>query len=775
MRPRDLVALELDQVRDEVARFAASSSGQARCRALLPSPQRAVVEAELTRAWECFRLIEQFGDLPIADFPDIREALRRASREGAVLDGMALADVRAVLDTAQGVRAFLRKHTAQFASLSPLPDQIPALPALLATLHRAIDARGEVADDASDELAEVRRTLRHLRAKLTRRLEDLVHRGTLSEVLSDRYVTMRNNRFVVPVWTSAASQFEGVVQDRSISGETTFIEPLFAVELNNRLLLAAKEEEALVRRILADLTSLLRREMAAVEAAFRLLVDIDALAARARYAQRYRCTQPVLDDEQIALRDARHPLLLARARAVVPVDLLLDRGKRVLVITGPNTGGKTVALKTLGVLALMAQCGIPIPAAEGSRLPCFRGIYADVGDAQSIERNLSTFSAHIANLNEILAEREDPCLVLLDEPGVGTDPEEGAALGIGLIRSLASRAARVVVSTHYASIKTYALSSENCVSAAVDFDLEALAARYRLIYHSVGESLAVPIARRLGLPETILQEAQAARSQEALALATAMERLETARRELEQRAAEADERLRRAGEAEREATELLRELREKKRRRWAQELETARELVRQIREQGRQLLASIETRGAGRRELSRWVLEQEHVVAEQTAVQLDEKPAVTVSPQIGDTVEVPGSQLRGQLLSLEGERAWIQRGSMRFEVPAQGLRRLQKAPEPAPRIEVASVADDQPREITLIGMRVKEALERLEKFLDEAARAGHASVRIVHGIGSGALRRAVGEYLASSPYCSAHRSADATDGGAAVTLADIGR
>jgi len=775
MRPRDLVALELDQVRDEVARFAASSAGQARCRALVPSPLRAVVENELTRAWECFRLIDQFGSLPIDDFPDIREPLRRASREAAVLDGAALADVRAVLDTAQATRSFLRKHTAQFDSLSSLPDSIPVLPALLATLHRAIDARGEVADDASDELADVRRTLRHLREKLTRRLEDLVHRGNLSEVLSDRYVTVRNNRFVVPVWTSSASQFEGVVQDRSISGETTFIEPLFAVELNNRLLLAAKEEEALVRRILADLTALLRTELAAVETTFGVLIEIDALAARARYAQRYHCTQPILDDDEIVLRDARHPMLLARERPVVPIDLLLGRGKRVLVISGPNTGGKTVALKTLGLLALMAQCGIPIPAAEGSRLPCFRGIYADMGDAQSIERNLSTFSAHIANLNEILNQRAEPCLVLLDEPGVGTDPEEGAALGIGMIRSLASHAARVVVSTHYAAIKTYAMSSENCVTAAVDFDLEALAARYRLVYHSVGESLAVPIARRLGLPESILQEAQAARSQEAQALATAMARLESARRDFETRLGEANERARQAAEAERAANELLAELREKKRRRWSQELDAARELVRQIREQGRQLLATIESRGAGRRELSRWALEQDQVLAEQAAVQLEEKPLAVATPQVGDEVEVPGSQIRGQLLSLDRERAWIQRGSMRFEVPAHGLRRIQRTPDRPPEIKVAAVSDEQPRQISLIGLRVKEALERLEKFLDEAARAGHADVRIIHGIGSGALRRAIGEYLASSPYCSRYRTGEPTEGGAAVTVAEIGR
>ena len=254
MRNRDLAALEFDQVREELARFAASSTAKTRCRELRPSADRAVVRGELERVWQCLRLIDQFGNLPLGEFPDIRESMRTATHEGFTLDGPALADIRAVLEAAQVTRSFLRKHTTQLAGLAHLPEQLPALPNMLATLSRALDDKGQVTDEASEELAAVRRTVRHLRDKLTRRLEELVNRASMSEVLSDRYVTVRNNRFVVPVWSAAAPQFQGVVQDRSISGETTFIEPIFAVELNNRLLLAAKEEESLVRRILADLT-----------------------------------------------------------------------------------------------------------------------------------------------------------------------------------------------------------------------------------------------------------------------------------------------------------------------------------------------------------------------------------------------------------------------------------------------------------------------------------------------------------------------------------------
>jgi len=452
----------------------------------------------------------------------------------------------------------------------------------------------------------------------------------------------------------------------------------------------------------------------------------------------------------------------------------------VLVITGPNTGGKTVALKTLGLLALMAQSGILIPAAEGSRLPCFRGIFADVGDAQSIERNLSTFSAHVANLTEIIGQPETPTLVLLDEPGVGTDPDEGAALGVGLIRVLEAAGARVVVSTHYAAIKVFALSAATCVSAAVDFDLDTLAARYRLVYHSVGESLALPIARRLGLPAAVLEAAQAARTEQDRALAAAMARLEASRRQYETRLADAEERTRTTAQTQQEVNRLLAELQEKRRRRWADELGAARDFVRRVREQGRELLAAIEQGAADRRALTRWVREQEAGLEAQAAARAAELPGeqsaptrVPQPPRIGDLVEVIDTGIRGRLLAVEGTRAWIQRGSLRFEVPAAPLRRIEGPATAAVEVRVSPAPEGLPQEISLLGLRAKEALATLEPFLDHAVRARYPSVRIIHGIGSGALRRAVAEYLSASAYCSSFRSGEPREGGAGVTIAEL--
>ncbi len=739
---------------------------------LAPSPDRTVVARALDAAWQCFRLIEEHGDLPLREFADLRGCLRRAAHEGATLDGPSLVAVRTVLAVAHATRAFLKKHSAAYPLLANLAEGLVPLPALQASLTRALDEDGGVTDDASDELAEVRRTLRQLRDKLTRRLDELLARPGLAELISDRYVTVRNNRFVVPIKTAMAGQFDGVVQDRSVSGETTFVEPLFAVELNNRLLLAAKEEEALVRRILADLTALVRVVHLQLSQSFAMLVEVDALVARARFAQCYHCTQPQLDDSELALRQARHPLLLFGERPVVPIDLLLPRDKQVLVVTGPNTGGKTVALKTLGLLALMAQSGVLIPAAEGSRLPCFQAIYTDVGDEQSIERNLSTFSAHVANLTEILERRAAPALVLLDEPGVGTDPDDGAALGIGMIRMLEASGARVALSTHYAPIKVFALSHDRCVTAAVEFDLEAMAPRYRLVYHSIGESQALPIARRLGLPAAVLQIAAAARSEQAKALAAAVERLEHTRRRYEERLAEVEQRARATAEAQREAQRLLDDLQAKRRRRWADELAAARDFVRDVREQGRELLDAVQRGSADRRTLSRWVERHEAAINEQ-ATALAEPAPPSGPPRIGDLVEVSENGIRGQLLSVEGERAWIQRGSMRFEVPAARLRRIDSRPPPTVEVRVAAVPEGTAQEISLLGLRAREAVSLLEDFLDRAVRARYPSVRIVHGVGSGALKRAVESYLSGSPYCASFRPGAPAEGGAGVTVADL--
>ncbi len=775
MRPRDLAALEFDGVRQRLSDFAQCFGGKQACLQIAPVSDSTTVQRQLERVTQAARVEESAGPLPIGDIPDARLPLQQASHPGMVLDGNSLLAIRNVLDATRSVRSYLTKHAASYSELESYPDRLNWLPNIHATLMRALDDSGQVADDASDELAETRRRVRNLRAQLTRRLEDMLARPGIEELLSDRYITLRNNRFVIPVRTDRQPEFDGVVQDRSVSGETTFVEPPFAVELNNRLLISAKEEEAIVRRILADLTDLVRSEATTIEDTYATLVELDLLHARVAFAREYRCIRPVLDPSRVELRAARHPVLLFGARPVTPIDLLLSPEKNTLLITGPNTGGKTVALKTLGLLALMTQSGIPIPAAEGSRLPCFAAIYADIGDDQSIERSLSTFSSHLANIAEIIGHGVDRSLVLLDEPGVGTEPEEGAALGIGVLRYLESAGAKVVATTHYTGLKVFALSHETAVCAAVDYDPQAMEARYRLIYHTVGESLALPIARRLGLPRALLSFAEGARGEQALQLANAMTELEEARRQYEQRAREADEQLQQARADREEAERLLAELREKRRQRWSDELDRARTFVRQLREQGRELLAAVDRGEIDRRAFTKKLREQEEAVASKMNDILEPPAAPESPPQIGDDVEVAGSEVRGRLMSVHGERAWIQRGSLRFEVPSAALRQAKEHARPAATVSVrlAERPEGGAQDISLLGLRVREALQKLESFLDHAVQEGLPSVRIIHGIGSGALRRAVGEYLSTSPYCAVARPGEAPEGGAGVTIVQL--
>ncbi|MGD9763342.1 MAG: endonuclease MutS2 [Candidatus Binatia bacterium] len=780
MRPRDLLALEFPRVCARIADFAVSSAGQARCRALTPTADRAEADAALERAWQLFRLLEQYGDPPLPPFADVRAHLRSAAHEGFALEGKALVEVRSTLSAIRTTGAFFRRHVESAPALHELPPRLVGFAQLENALARALDEDGNVLDAASDALARVRASIRRLRDSLTRKLEELIARRSMADIVADTYVTLRNNRFVIPVRTAAAGQMPGVVQDRSASGETLFLEPLFAVELNNELLLAVREEEQIVRRILTDLTAMVGAEHAAITAAVDALIEVDCLVAAARFARAYDCTRPRFSELTIELRAARHPALLFTGRPVTPIDVLLPADRRVLVVTGPNTGGKTVALKTLGLSALMAQSGLLIPAAEGARLPCFSAVYADVGDEQNIERNLSTFSAHVANLCEIAAAGVRGALVLLDEPGVGTDPEEGAALAIGLLRWFEAAGAHLAVTTHYTPLKLLALDDPGCAVAAVDVDPDAFKPRYRLVYDSIGRSLALPIARQLGLPDAVLATAAAVQPEHARVLNAALERLERSRAALEGRLAEAEARAAELTASAAAAARLESELRERRRSAWQDALREARAFVRQLKAEGRAQLEGLREAAAARAALERFAREQEAAIAARAAddaapAPLPDREPPAARAQIGDLVEVAERGIQGELLAVEGARAWIQRGALRFEVPTAQLRRVAAgAPVPATVVVAPATAEVPGRgELSVIGLRAREALERLERFLDHAVRDGQDSVRIVHGVGSGALRRAIQDYLATSPYCAAFRGGEPGEGGAGVTVATL--
>ena len=780
MRERDLLALEFDKVLQLLADCALSSAGRAACLALKPQVAEPLVKEDSERTWQCFRLVEERLSLPLEPFPDIRPTCEQADHGGVALEGQKLRDILAVVTRARLLAGFFRRDAAAFDHLKGYTDRLPALPDLETALDRCLDEDGSLKDEASPTLRLLRRQVRSLGEDIERRLQHTLRSSEAQEVVTDQFVTIRNNRFVIPVRPNFQARLPGIVQDRSGSGETVFIEPLFAVELNNRLLLAQKEVAAEEHRILVWLTALVRENLDQLQQTFTTLTEIDVLHAKVVFAQKYGATQPHFGSA-IQLRGARHPLLTASDTAVVPIDLILPNDKRGLIITGPNTGGKTVALKTLGLICLMAQSGLLIPTDEANELPIFRSVFADIGDAQSLEHSLSTFSAHIANISAMLATLSEPALLLLDEPGGGTDPAEGGALANGLLTVLKDRRVSLALATHLSPVKLFAVGEGSYQIAAVAFDLETLQPRYQLQYDVMGQSLGLPMARRLGLPEAVCRAAEAALSAEARQFSEALTRLEADSVTLERERTQMRSEREQAAALRARQERLLAETEEKCRQVWQDETREAKLLVRRVREEGREVIARLRKNqqtshappGDARRDLSRFLHEQHKEIAAKEQTLRTETVADTPLPQIGDEVEIRDGKIRGTLLTINGSKARVRRGGTTFEVPLVQVRRT-TGQKPAPRVRVAvDHAPPSRPEINLLGLRVREALPRLEVFLDQAILNNQSSVRIVHGMGTGALRRAVRAYLADSPYCGSFNEAPRNEGGGGATVVEL--
>lgn len=792
MRSVDLGNLEFDRLLEAVAAHAASDSGREACLALFPATEVAVVREELARV-EQFRTITEEEAPPLGAFPDIRHALAISATPGARLGGKELVEIATTLSAVRRMRGFMRARAADHPLLMRFLDLLHPLPDLDRLLASTLDEEGEVRDGASPMLRALRRELRELRAEIERKLSRLVRQ---SSGAADDYVTVRNGRFVVPVRAQSARELGGIVQDRSASGETLFVEPLFAVEPNNRLLIAAREEAQEVARILGELTAAISASREQLGEAFAALTELDTLAARVSFARRHRAHCPAVDEGEIRLGTARHPLLELTGRPVTDVDVILDADTHLLVISGPNTGGKSVALKTLGLAVLMAQSGIPVLADRDTTLPVFDAVWTDIGDPQNVAGDLSTFSGHVRNLVEVLEGATDRSLVLLDEPGTGTDPEDGAALARALLEELTRRRARVLATTHFQSVKAFALAYPGAQVAAVDFDPDTFAPRYRLIYRSIAPSLGLEMARRLGFPAALLDSAADDRGRLGVDLARAARALEDERRGYEEKARVASAERAELEESRAHYEELLAELREQKKRRWADELGEARRFAEELRREGQRLLdeARKQPEDQGRRLRDAAAAQRTRIGEQQRALAGSDRASLQAlpgeaPPRLGDEVQVVGSALRGRLESVSGARAQLSRGGVRFDVPLAQLRRIGGAaatqPKP-PRATITRAAPDPQHEagaeevtlpgmalleLNLVGARVQPALVQLDAFLDRATLEGVGVVRIIHGMGTGALRDAVRESLGRSPYVSRFAQADRREGGAGATIA----
>ena len=820
MNAHALGILEFPRLLALVASRAHSAPGAAAVRALVPRTDREWIEREQARVGALRALVESETGWSSEPIPELFEALKRLRIEGLMWSALELLQGATLLRSSRRTREALRDPRRPPMTIALLTDTASALIDLRAqeeAIGRAIADDGTVRDDASPALRRVRRELRQAEGELVRLLEREMSRLEPHHQASDLSVTMRNGRWVMPMRRGARGYVGGIVHDSSGTGETIFVEPPAAVEFGNRVRELEMEEQREVDRVLRELSDALRPYHEALQRAFHALVTLDALYARARYGIDALCAPVTFGEphEGLAIVDGRHPLLLARGIPVVPFDLTLYAGERTLLVSGPNTGGKTVLLKAIGLLTMMAQAGIPAPVGATSRLPVFDDVFADVGDEQSIEASLSTFSAHLKNLGEILRLATPSSLVLVDELGSGTDPSEGAALGGSILETLTRRGTLTLATTHLGQLKLLATEVDGVVNASLQFDAVQLAPTYRLLKGVPGRSYGISIARRLQLPEEVLLRAEERLPTGERDLAVLLADIESREAVLADRervmAVEMDKmRARVATVSDREVKVREREREsEREARREARRylLEARGEVERAIAEVRTQAAAQSdaldETMRAARRAVedaaavqgaaveqveSRAARERERAATRRAERQPDTAKAPASTPPLarasrtvaplaaGDTVLVPSlGGKSGRVVSVKGNDARVLVGSLTVSVPVRTLTRTAAPPPPAHRISLhGDIPEADPlREVDVRGMRVDEVDDRVLQALDSAVRADMREIRIIHGKGTGALRSRVGEMLKKDTRVVGFRLGAWNEGGDGVTVAEL--
>ncbi len=819
--------LEWPQVLALLAREARTPMGRELATATHPFTDPGAIRRALGETRQARAAMGQTGVPPWEGIPDVRPTLETARVAGSVAEAADLAALIPLLEAAGRLLAYGRAIQPVAPDLAEALAGFPRQTELADLLRRSLDADGQVRDEAAPALRRVRQRIRDLRRDLVKRLEAYFGAPNADTTFQERYVTVRHGRYVLPIRAEAKSRLRGIVHDRSQSGATLFVEPEAVVEANNDLVQAAREEETEILRILAALTDAVRAALPELDDLVAGIGGLDLIFARGALAERMEAVEPAITDERdVVLPGALNPLLLAQSwrvaadaavagrgepkasradmgieptvagrgaaegepseyKKVVPMDIEIHAERPVLVITGPNAGGKTVALKTLGLLVLMAQSGCHVPARDGARLPVFSQCFAIVGDEQSVAENLSTFSAFVKQLREVLERVDARSLVLLDELGAGTDPDDGAALAQAVLEDLAERGAVVVASTHLEPLKGFASMHPRARNASVEFDPERLAPTFRLIYDRPGQSYALSIGARLGLPAALIERAHAHRSTQQRQLQELLARLDDRDRKdaergalLERREAESAGLLARA-QAELEAARTS--ARETIARAKAEAQRLVTEVRRHVNEEWDRLKRAEKSRPELERARKRLVETAQKV--EHTAGATSPDPDGAGPVTVGDRVEITHLGLKGDALGVDGETVTVQAGAVTVKVPMQALRVIQRQPlSPGQRAGVRS--GRHPRistpgksavggELNIIGRTTDEARDLLEKYLDDAFLAGLPSVRIIHGKGTGALRRAVEELLSAHPLVAEHRPGASSEGGAGATVATL--
>lgn len=808
MRIQALFTLEFDRLKELMLGQVRTPLGAALAEGLEISTSDGEITRELRLTGEGVTYLREGTALDVNDLPDPRPALGKLNVADINLEPFEILNLLRLISVAMGLRETFHNEQEKFPLVREITETIPNLRALYQRLRGRISPTGEVEDFASPELREVRFQISKLRSQIQRSLENILKRAEESHALQDEFITIRNERYVIPIRNDNRGAVAGVVHGMSSSGQTAFVEPLETIGLNNDLVRLRELEQVEITKVLFSITEELREERASLQAMADAVGQIDFIAAKARVAIAQNAIEPQVNTTgRLSLKDARHPLLEASLRAqglpIVPISMDLDADHRVMVVSGPNAGGKTVVLKTAGLLSLMAQAGLHVPAVEAD-LPIFQQVHADIGDHQSIAANLSTFTAHIQNIRGISDELDSPALILLDEVGTGTDPEEGSALGVAMVDYFRERGAHVIVTTHYSGLKMYATNTPGVINASVEFDERTLKPTYRLLTGLAGSSSGIEIARRFGLPKAITERA-ADRVKTASAEATEYlrklkdqfdhQRQLTAALE-EERAVVADKYARleldfiqkeKAREKEFRA-ELQKVVDDfvSKAEKFAATIEdaaSARKVRKEIEKRSVELRTVASSESRKMRQQSASITGAESTSVEGAAQEIEES-VEAVDFQAGDRVRVLSLNQEGVIESVGDEEIVVQIGALRFREQRENLRLVERKAEPKKKAQavaglpkgVSVTLQEQPAissELNVIGKTVNEATEAADKFLDAAYLDNHDRIRIVHGVGMGALKRAIADLLSGHPHVAKFYPAPPNEGGAGATVVEL--
>ena len=791
MNNKTLIKLEFDKIISMLENEASSFRGKQLCRRLKPVTDLTKIDLLQEQTAAAFTRIIKKGRISFGDAAPVEESLKRLEIGGALNTAELLRICRLLSNTARA-KSYGRHDTQEDLAdcLDIYFDGLEPLTPLSNEIERCIISEDEISDDASSALKHIRRSMYNLNDRVHTTLSGLVN-GSLRTYLQDALITMRGDRYCIPVKAEYRSQVQGLIHDQSASGSTLFIEPMAIVKLNNDLKELYVQEQDEIRKILASLSEEAAQYIEEIRTDYRSLTDLDFIFARGALALTMRASRPILNEEgRIRIREGRHPLL--DQKKVVPITVSLGDEFSLLIITGPNTGGKTVSLKTVGLLTLMGQAGLHIPAGDRSEIAVFRQVYADIGDEQSIEQSLSTFSSHMTNIVSFLKKVDDRSLVLFDELGAGTDPTEGAALAIAILSHLHKRNIRTMATTHYSELKIYALSTPGVENACCEFDVESLRPTYRLLIGIPGKSNAFAISGKLGLPGYIIDDAKKRLSEQDVSFEDLLSDLEASRRTIEKEQAEIAAYKKEAETLKRQAVQKQEKLEEQRDRIIREANEKANAILREAKEVADETIRNFHKFGkenisAAEMEKERERLRKKIKDTSASASLKTNKPKKTYKPsdfKLGESVKVLSMNLTGTIGSLPDARGnvTVQMGILRSQVNISDLEIIEEVSPYAPKrmnrtakskIKMSKSLSVSP-EINLLGKTVDEAVAELDKYLDDALLSHLNSVRVVHGKGTGALRKGIHEYLRRQKHVKSYRLAEFGEGDAGVTIVELG-